>query len=605
MYTRSICAKCSGQQAENKWLPKSINEWRETILKRIVDYDSDDSDPKYAIFSNVAYNLQYLEYINRCFEEQYLTSVLRAQSVKTFTLTTAQIIECLLYIKLIEMKVDKDEIWEFSRALRVAGQKNAYALGQAFYMNELNRIKDLRNKIHLQSSEAIKDADYGVFVDIEVLNEVKEILYRFMQKSLSLHSETMKDVFYFLLPTKEYIHSIKNDQNESPIRSANNNYEVDDSVVLANNKFAFDIYSQYKDTDDNIFLSPFSISSALAMTYEGAKGDTAAQMQSVFGFPLDDEILRTSYAAIFSQLNKKDSESTVSLANALWIDKKYELQDNYLNIVSDYYGGKATNLDFKADNEQSRLRVNRWVEDTTNNKIKSLIREGSLDPNTKLLLTNAIYFKGSWLNEFYEEDTEDRNFKVNNKNTIKTPTMLRYGDYYSYTEDENQQVIELPYKRNTLSMMIILPRIGKQSVVEASLSAKKIDDWDKEMSEQKVKIFIPKFKIETSYKLGDTLRDMGMPLAFSDNADFSSMNAIGEEGLKISEVIHKAFVDVNEEGTEAAAATDVFCEITGIPTEEPVDKLKIFRANRPFMFLIRDTGSGNILFLGRINDPTL
>ncbi len=205
--TKSICAKCSDQQPDNKWLPRSVAFWREAVLPRICDYQLDDSDPKYAIFSNVAYNLQYLEYINRCFEEQYLTSVLRAQNVKTFTLTTSQIIECLLYMKLLDMKVNKDDIWEFSRALRLAEQKNAYGLGQMFYRNELVRLKELRNKVHLQSSDGIDDADYMVFHNVDVLNEVKKILFCFMQKCLALPTNEMNDNFPFLLPTKEYIHS--------------------------------------------------------------------------------------------------------------------------------------------------------------------------------------------------------------------------------------------------------------------------------------------------------------------------------------------------------------------------------------------------------------
>lgn len=204
---KSLCAKCSNQRSDNKWLPRSVAFWREAVLPRICNYQLDDSDPKYAIFSNIAYNLQYLEYINRCFEEQYLTSVLRAQNVKTFTLTTSQIIECLLYMKLLDMKVNKDDIWEFSRALRLAEQKNAYGLGQMFYRSELKRLKDLRNKVHLQSSDGIDDADYMVFHDINVLNEVKKILFSFMQKCLSLPTNEMNDDFPFLLPAIDYIHS--------------------------------------------------------------------------------------------------------------------------------------------------------------------------------------------------------------------------------------------------------------------------------------------------------------------------------------------------------------------------------------------------------------
>lgn len=400
-----------------------------------------------------------------------------------------------------------------------------------------------------------------------------------------------------------YFYAEKTDEpGPEPTKPLGNSYTVDNPVVAANNKFAFDIYSQYKDSDRNIFLSPFSISSALAMTYEGAKGKTATEMQSVFGFPVDDTMRRTSYATIFEQLNKGDSKSTVSVANALWVDKEYKLHDKYIKVVSDYYGGEATNVDFKTATDQSRLQINKWVEGKTNNKIIDLIEEGLLLPNTRLILTNAIYFKGSWRNEFDKDNTKDKDFRLSTEKTIQAPTMSQYGNYYKYTEDDDQQVIELPYKGNKLSMTVILPKDGKQSAVEASLSATKISDWEKEMSSQKVNIFIPKFKIETSYKLSDTLKEMGMPLAFTDDADFSGMNAEGKDDLKIKEVIHKAFVDVGEEGTEAAAATAVIMVEKSVAIDEE-EKPKIFRADHPFIFMIRDNENGNILFLGRINDP--
>jgi len=204
---KSFCPICTGTLQENKWYPKPISEWREVILSRVYDYKKDDSDPRYAIFSNVAYNLQFLEYINKCLKEEYLSSVIRSQLIKTFTLTSSQIIECLLNIKLIELKVDENEIWEFSRALKLAEEKNVYGLGNVFYKNELRRMKDLRNRIHLQSSQGISDADYAVFESVEVFNEVKKIVFLFMQKCLKISTEEMNDVFYFLLPFEDFVHS--------------------------------------------------------------------------------------------------------------------------------------------------------------------------------------------------------------------------------------------------------------------------------------------------------------------------------------------------------------------------------------------------------------
>lgn len=384
---------------------------------------------------------------------------------------------------------------------------------------------------------------------------------------------------------------------------ANNNV-VDDSVIGANNKFAFDIYSQYKDDDDNIFLSPFSISSALAMTYEGAKGETATEMQSVFGFPTDEKIRRSSYSAIFEQLNKKDSDSTVIVANALWVDKEYKLKDDYLKVVSDYYGGEATNVDFKTATEKSRLQINKWVEDKTNNKITNLIEKGMLASDTRLVLTNAIYFKGSWVNEFDAENTEDRDFMVDEKNTIKTPTMYQYGESFKYLEDSRKQVIEIPYMGQKISMSIILPKNNSLKEIEDELSVDSLKDITNKMSYQDVAIFIPKFKINTSYKLGDTLKEMGMPLAFSGNADFSGINTNINEKIMISEVVHKAFIDVNEQGTEAAAATAVIMKDNAM-AEEPEKKPKVFRVDHPFIFIIRDIDNDNILFMGRINNPKI
>lgn len=204
---KSLCPTCTGRLQQNKWYPKRIDEWREVILSRVYDYKKDDSDPRYAIFSNVAYNLQYLEFLNKSLEELYLSSVIRSQLIKTFTLTSSQIIECLLHIKLIELKVDENEIWEFSRALKLAEEKNVYGLGSVFYRNELRKIKDLRNRIHLQTSEGISDADYAVFESIEVFNEVKKIVFLFMQKCLKISTEEMNGIFYFLLPFEDFVHS--------------------------------------------------------------------------------------------------------------------------------------------------------------------------------------------------------------------------------------------------------------------------------------------------------------------------------------------------------------------------------------------------------------
>lgn len=207
MNHQSICKICSGQEPDNKWLPRAINDYREDVLARFAGAPIDRDSKLYPVFSNIAYNLQYLEYLNKCFEDLYITSVLRAQNVKMFLLTSSQIMECFLYIKPVEMGVHKDDIWDFQNNLRTAAAKNAFGLGQQFYREELKWIKDLRNHIHIQSPAAISDADYAIFESIDVLNRTKELLNYFLQRALKMPMADLLVVFYFLAPTKEFVHS--------------------------------------------------------------------------------------------------------------------------------------------------------------------------------------------------------------------------------------------------------------------------------------------------------------------------------------------------------------------------------------------------------------
>ncbi|MFC1768569.1 serpin family protein [Nanoarchaeota archaeon] len=372
------------------------------------------------------------------------------------------------------------------------------------------------------------------------------------------------------------------------------------TVVDANNQFALDYYNQIKGGDGNIFFSPYSISTALAMTYEGARGDTAKEMASVFYFPKGDTIRRSSYAKIYSDINKKDKSYKLHTANALWAEQTYKFLDNYLSTVETYYGGKTTNLDFKTKSEESRVTINKWVEDQTNNKIKDLIPSGVLTPITRLVLTNAIYFKGTWFKEFDKKDTSDQEFRTPEKN-IMIPLMSQTGKEaeFLYTETEDTQILELPYDGEELSMLFFLPKDNDLDRLENDLSLEKIEEWKQNLNEQRVDIFIPKFKFETKYRMADDLKLMGMPLAFTPfQADFSGMD--GGDLLYISEVIHQAFVEVNEEGTEAAAATAVVMALaSAMPQSTPV-----FRADHPFIFIIQDKVHGNILFMGRVEDPS-
>ena len=380
------------------------------------------------------------------------------------------------------------------------------------------------------------------------------------------------------------------------------------NVVDANNQFALDYYSKLKSKDSgNIFFSPFSISSAFVMTYEGAKSETAEEMRSVFYFPEDSNLRRTEYASIFDELNKGDKKYKLSSANALWAQQDYQFSKDYFDNVEKYYSGKATNLDFKKDPEGSRITINSWVENQTNEKIKDLIPSGLINTMTKLVLTNAIYFKGEWVKQFNKNDTKEENFRTSNGGAVKAQMMQRTDDeaIFNYAENSNLQILEMPYSGNELSILLLLPKNDNLTKLESILSTKNISDWKKNLEEQRVKIYIPKFKFETKYFMADDLKEMGMPLAFSDSADFFGMTASGKKDLKIDEAIHQAFVEVNEEGTEAAAATAVTMAPLGAAGPQKEPKIPIFRADHPFIFLIQQKSTGDILFMGRVVNPNL
>jgi len=393
---------------------------------------------------------------------------------------------------------------------------------------------------------------------------------------------------------------------EEPISSGEeeeivNKKEATSNVIEANNQFAFDLYQKYQDQEEgNIFFSPYSISSALAMTYEGARSQTAQEMQSVFHFPLSDNIRRTGYSNLYQEINKEGQEYELSTANALWAEEEFDFLEEYFNLIEGYYYGKANNLSFKNNPEDSRLTINDWIEEQTKEKIKNLIPSGVINSLTRLVLTNAIYFKGEWVQQFDSEKTREENFYVDEGRTIQAEMMSQAGDEaeFNYFENENLQVLEIPYSGEDLSMLVLLPRNKDLSSLENSLSRENISLWRESLKEQRVDIYIPKFRFETKYFMKGDLMDMGMPTAFSGNADFSGMT--GEGNLFISEVIHQAFVEVNEEGTEAAAATAVVMELKSVgPGSAP----PIFRADHPFIFIIQQKNSGNILFMGRVSEP--
>jgi len=387
------------------------------------------------------------------------------------------------------------------------------------------------------------------------------------------------------------------------------NQETDvfaNNIVDANSRFALDLYSKYRLKEDNLFFSSYSISSALAMTYEGAKGKTAEEMKIVLHLPNDTEKIHSDFININNQLNHENKLYNLSIANALWAQEDYPFLENYFRIVENTYGAKATNLNFKTDTENSRITINNWVEDKTNNKIKNLLPQGILTFDTKLVLTNVIYFKANWSNPFNADDTITEKFKINSEESVDTK-MMHEQSFFNYGETNNLQILEMDYLGDWLSMIIILPKEIDSRSVEDSLSTLNLANWKREMKNREVLVTIPKFKFETKYFMARDLREMGMLDAFDPNmANFTGMwNKQNDENLYISEVIHQTFIEVAEAGTEAAAATAVIiAESAAGPIFIEPPKPKIFTADHPFIFIIQEKNTGNILFMGKLINPT-
>lgn len=381
----------------------------------------------------------------------------------------------------------------------------------------------------------------------------------------------------------------------------NSTKEGFESVVLANNNFAFDLYLKLKEsTDRNVFFSPYSIHTAMSMTYEGANGSTKKEMENVLRLSAN-ESLRYDFAKMYNTINNKSDNYELSTANALWGQKDYVFLEEFLSASKNYYGANITNLEFR-DSKGSSEVINKWVEEQTNGKIMNLVPESAISPYTKLILTNAIYFKGSWDVEFDERNTKKRDFKKSLDDTIQVDMMYKGGDEddeYNYFEDDDIQALEIPYKGDKLSMIIILPKENDIGGIEDKLTNSFVNEIKSGFSKVPVNIYLPKFKFETKYFMKEVLSNMGMSIAFEPSlADFSGMN--GEKRLFISDVIHQAFVDVNEKGTEAAAVTAVVM-MDNKASAGP--RIYTFNANHPFIFFIQEKSSGEILFLGKVENP--
>jgi serpin B len=372
-----------------------------------------------------------------------------------------------------------------------------------------------------------------------------------------------------------------------------------EQTAIASNRFAVDMYRELAGKDENVFFSPWSLNTALAMTYEGARGKTAEEMRSVLHFSGNESARRQSFSSLDRRINANESGYTLSTASALWVDSNFSLLDDYANLVDHDYHAKTMNLNFKVASDDARRTINSWVEQKTSHKIKELIPPGNIDPSTRLILTNAVYFKGKWANEFDRIQTWDEKFITGDGRTVMVPMMRQLDEdiQFDYLETEDMQMLQMPYLGENLSLVILLPKERAISQVESSLNGEKLAQWRKRLELQHVDVYIPKFKIDASYILAENLTNLGMSNAFASRADFSGISARRE--LFISEVVHQAYVAVNEDGTEAAAATAVTTE-TAIP-QGP--KTPVFRADHPFIFMIQDNETGCILFLGRVSDP--
>ncbi len=382
-------------------------------------------------------------------------------------------------------------------------------------------------------------------------------------------------------------------------------------VARDNAAFAVDLYRELaSDPHENVFLSPYSISVALAMTYAGASGQTADEMEAVLHFT-DGQDVHPAFAGLQHALAERattedlafgdeDPETVdafeLNVANALWAREGIELAEAFQSLVADYYGAGVAEADFIGDPDGERERINAWIADQTEDRIDELLPPGAIDPQTVLVLTNAIYFLASWESEFDPEVTVDDGFRTAAGDEVTVPFM-RQELRTDYAETHGARAIELKYVGGDVSMVLILPEEGTFETFEADLDADALFEIFDALSDHTGSLALPQFEIETEFELSTPLIDLGMPTPFGDGADFSEMFANGGAGVAIDEVYHDAFITIDEEGTEAAAATAVVMDESAPPSWGQL------RFDRPFLFCIRDRPTDSVLFLGRVTDP--
>lgn len=391
-----------------------------------------------------------------------------------------------------------------------------------------------------------------------------------------------------------------NDNPKMPSREAAVISITPETVIEGLNAFSFDVYRQMlSGSFNNAFISPLSISAALAMTYAGAEGETADQMRRALHYGPQSISFHQDYGYALDSLSRSNDDFEINIANAVWVQNAFPLLPAYVNIVKDLYNSESRELDFVHKPEASRKTINDWVESQTNERIKNLIPKGVIDADTRMVLTNAVYFNAEWMDHFNKSLTRREPFYSFDDEEIICDMMYKRSRL-AYSKSDDLQILEIPYKGNQYSMMVLLPEQndGLKNLIR-QIGPSILDKHYKNRQWEDVILYLPKFKLNTDYELKPALSVLGMEIAFSDDADFSGMT--GKKDLKISSVIHKAFIEVDEEKTEAAAATAVVMKLT---TAMPVQKAPIeFRADHPFLFLIKHNESGAILFMGQLTYP--
>ncbi len=371
-------------------------------------------------------------------------------------------------------------------------------------------------------------------------------------------------------------------------------------IAQGNNQFALDLLKEIPYESANMVISPFSISTALAMTYVGARNETLREMAEVMHFDTDQVLFHANFGAYLNALDySRNDDVQLNIANSIWAQQDYNFLQSFFDIVEDIYDSKTFQVDFRANREVVRKEINDWVYDETREKIEDLIAPGVLTDDTRMVLVNAIHFLGPWLKEFDPEQTRENHFYLQGREFVMADFM-HSTDTLPYFEDEGMQLLEIPYSENNFSMVILLPKESLQmEAIEKSLSSDDFENMLNSLESTEIDVFIPKFEAETKLDLEEVLIGMGMAQPFNRYADFSGMT--GDLDLKIDKVIHQAMIEVAEEGTEAAAATAV---VIIRKTSIDPDPRKAFIANKPFLFFIKENQHNSILFAGRVMNPS-